>query len=322
VGAIAVSLSYAVLLVRLGRLEEALHLTSRVLDLSDVMQAIAMTASVTHAQILLYLGRMDEAAGWLSRAESVPAFGAAWEPAIRLRGIRGHQRLHAGDWQTASTHFLEAEELAERVGLREPCFSMQARHAVMAHLRAGRLPDAERVLGTLDARAASLPCRWPRIAALSARAGLAELAGDTKAANAAFTEALGLHAGLALPLERTETLLEYGTFLRRSGTPARARPLLAEAVRTAEAAGAAWLAGHAHQELAASGGRLRRRGDPAGLTQQEHRVSELAAQGLSNEAIASRLRVSPGTVKTHLEHIYAKLGVHSRRELTLRQSGS
>lgn len=56
------------------------------------------------------------------------------------------------------------------------------------------------------------------------------------------------------------------------------------------------------------------------LTPQELRVFELAAQGLSNEAIAGRLRVSPGTVKTHLEHIYAKLGVHSRRELILRRS--
>jgi DNA-binding NarL/FixJ family response regulator len=54
------------------------------------------------------------------------------------------------------------------------------------------------------------------------------------------------------------------------------------------------------------------------LTPQERRVSALAAQGLSNDAIASQLRVSAGTVKTHLEHVYAKLGVHSRRELMLR----
>ena len=318
-GVFGLSVSYAELLLRLGRLEEALRLTSRVLELSDVIPALVVTASVIHAEILLYLGRLDEAAGWLSRAESAPALRSTWEPAMRLRGIQGHHKLRAGDWQTASTQFLEAEELGEQAGIAEPCFSMQARHAVMAHLRADRPSDAERVLGRLDAQAASLPCRWPRIASLSARAGLAELAGDMKAADAAFTEALGLHADLALPLERTETLLEFGTFLRRTGASARARPLLAEAIRTAEAAGAGWLARQAHQELVASGGRLRRRGDMAGLTPQERRVFELAAQGLSNEAIARRLRVSPGTVKTHLEHIYAKLGVHSRRELILRR---
>jgi ATP/maltotriose-dependent transcriptional regulator MalT len=317
-GIASLNVCYATLLSRLGRLDEAHRLTSRVLDLCDVMPAIAMTTSVIHAETLLYLGRMNEADGWLSRAESAPAFRAVWGPALRLRGIRGHHALRTGDWQSASTLFLEAEELQERAGIGEPCFSMQARHAVLAHLRAGRRPDAERVLAKLDAQAARLPCRWPRIAALSARAGLAELADDARAADAAFSEALALHAGLALPLERIETLLEYGTFLRRTGASARARPLLAEAVRVAEATGASWLAGQAHQELVASGGRRRQRGDTTGqLTPQERRVSELAALGLSNEAIASRLRVAPGTVKTHLEHIYAKLGVHSRRELVL-----
>jgi ATP/maltotriose-dependent transcriptional regulator MalT len=317
-GVLGLNVSYAALLLRLGRLDEALHLTSRVLDLADVMPALALTASVIHAETLLDLGRLEESSVWLSRAESVPAFRTGWEPMLRLHGIRGHHALRAGNWENASERFLAAEELAEGAGVGEPCFSMQARHAVLAHLRADRRSDAERVLSKLDARAATLPCRWPRIAALSARAELAELAGDTPTANAAYTEALRLHAGLTLPLERIETLLEFGTFLRRASAYARARPLLAEAVRAAEATGAGWLAAQAHRELIASGGRRRRRGDMTGrLTPQERRVSELAAQGLSNEAIAGRLRVSPGTVKTHLEHIYAKLGVHSRRELIL-----
>jgi DNA-binding CsgD family transcriptional regulator len=165
-----------------------------------------------------------------------------------------------------------------------------------------------------------MPCRWPRIAAFCGRAGLAEQAGHPRAAEEAFSQALGLHADLELPLERIETLLEFGTFLRRVGASARARPLLAEAVSAAESIGANWLAGQAHKELAASGGRRRRRREVADrLTPQERRVFELAAEGLSNDAIASRLRVSAGTVKTHLEHIYAKLGVHSRRELMLRR---
>ena len=41
----------------------------------------------------------------------------------------------------------------------------------------------------------------------------------------------------------------------------------------------------------------------------------LAAQGLSNPDIAARLYISRGTVKTHLAHVYAKLGVVNRTDL-------
>jgi DNA-binding NarL/FixJ family response regulator len=41
----------------------------------------------------------------------------------------------------------------------------------------------------------------------------------------------------------------------------------------------------------------------------------LAAAGLSNPAIGSRLFMSRSTVKTHLSHIYAKLGITNRTEL-------
>ncbi|HEY1918024.1 MAG TPA: AAA family ATPase [Streptosporangiaceae bacterium] len=316
-GVLGLDVSYADLLIRMGRLEDALRLTAKVLDLADVMPALTMTAGLVHAEALLQLGRADEAATWLARAEAAPAFLASWAPALRARALRGQQALRAGEWEAASTHLRAAEKLSARAGIGEPCMSRWARHAVVSHLRAGRRADAQGVLDWLERCIRRLPCRWPRIAALCGRAVLAELTGDAAAAEAAFGQALDLHEGLDLPLERIETLLEYGTFLRRDGRQARARPMLAEAVSAAEAIGADWLARHAHRELAASGGR-RRRGSDNRLTPQERRVLELAARGLSNEAIASRLRVAAGTVKTHLEHIYAKLGVHSRRELMLR----
>jgi ATP/maltotriose-dependent transcriptional regulator MalT len=281
------------------------------------MPALTLSAGLVHAEALLQLGRPEEADSWLAQAEAAPAFRASWVPALRLRAINGQRALRAGEWEAASLHFRAAEKLSQQSGIGEPCLSPWARYAVLSHLRAGRAADAQRVLGWLDRCAARLPCRWPRIAALSGRAALAEAAGDEPAAEAAFGQAIKLHEGLELPLERIETLLEYGTFLRRTGSQARARPVLAQAVQAAEAIDAAWLGRHAHRELGASGGR-RRRGSSNRLTPQERRVLELAAQGLSNEAIANRLRVAAGTVKTHLEHIYAKLGVHSRRELMLR----
>jgi HD-GYP domain-containing protein (c-di-GMP phosphodiesterase class II) len=56
----------------------------------------------------------------------------------------------------------------------------------------------------------------------------------------------------------------------------------------------------------------KRRDGPAGLTAREVEVLGLVARGLSNKEIAERLVISPKTVRNHVEHIYAKLGVSSR----------
>jgi DNA-binding CsgD family transcriptional regulator len=48
------------------------------------------------------------------------------------------------------------------------------------------------------------------------------------------------------------------------------------------------------------------------LTDREAEILELVAAGLTNAGIAERLWVSPGTVKKHLENVYAKLGVANR----------
>jgi DNA-binding CsgD family transcriptional regulator len=51
---------------------------------------------------------------------------------------------------------------------------------------------------------------------------------------------------------------------------------------------------------------------PAQLTERERDVLELVAQGLTNGEVARRLFISSTTVRTHLEHIYEKLGVRTR----------
>jgi len=48
------------------------------------------------------------------------------------------------------------------------------------------------------------------------------------------------------------------------------------------------------------------------LTEREVEVLTLIAQGLSNPEIAEKLVLSVGTVKTHVKHIYGKLGVDDR----------
>jgi predicted ATPase/DNA-binding CsgD family transcriptional regulator len=51
------------------------------------------------------------------------------------------------------------------------------------------------------------------------------------------------------------------------------------------------------------------------LTPTERDVVRLAAEGLNNPEIGARLFMSRGTVKTHLSHVYAKLGIANRTEL-------
>ena len=50
------------------------------------------------------------------------------------------------------------------------------------------------------------------------------------------------------------------------------------------------------------------------LTAREREVLRLVADGLSNEAIATRLVISVNTVRNHVQHILAKTGAHSRSE--------
>ncbi len=56
-------------------------------------------------------------------------------------------------------------------------------------------------------------------------------------------------------------------------------------------------------------------GVPDALTEREHEVALLAARGLASRDIAARLRVSVRTVDNHLQRVYAKLEVRTRREL-------
>ena len=48
------------------------------------------------------------------------------------------------------------------------------------------------------------------------------------------------------------------------------------------------------------------------LTRREHEVVLLVAEGMTNAEIAGTLWISPGTVRRHLENVFAKLGVHTR----------
>jgi DNA-binding NarL/FixJ family response regulator len=64
----------------------------------------------------------------------------------------------------------------------------------------------------------------------------------------------------------------------------------------------------------------RRRGELRAhdLTARERQILQLAAEGMAGKTIARHLSLSPSTVKTHFENIYAKWGVSDRSSAVAR----
>ncbi len=140
--------------------------------------------------------------------------------------------------------------------------------------------------------------------ALFAEALLPEASGD----GARRGRAPALEAALQLSLSRgyLRPILEGGE---------RVRPLLESGLLRGLSSGAR---AHARVLLARlDAARAATRPDTAGaveLTDREREALALLCRGLSNKAIARAMYVSGETVKTHLKHLYDKLGVQSRRE--------
>lgn len=57
------------------------------------------------------------------------------------------------------------------------------------------------------------------------------------------------------------------------------------------------------------------------LTDREEGIIKLVIQGCGNEQIAEKLFISENTVKTHLGHIYDKLGIKNRQQLIVKLLG-
>ena len=118
-------------------------------------------------------------------------------------------------------------------------------------------------------------------------------------------------------LEHAVALLELGAAIRRGGRRAEAREPLRKALELAHACGADTIAERAHDELVTAGARPRR--DPtesrSTLTASEGRVARMAAEGMTNRAIAQALFLTENTIETHLRSVFRKLQIHSRTQL-------
>lgn len=118
-------------------------------------------------------------------------------------------------------------------------------------------------------------------------------------------------------IELARALVDLGAAQRRAGQQTAARETLRVGLDAAYRCGASGLADVARAELVAAGARPRRpalRGVDA-LTPSERRVSDLAAEGLTNREIAQALFVSTKTVEFHLRNAFLKLRIRSRRQL-------
>ncbi len=75
--------------------------------------------------------------------------------------------------------------------------------------------------------------------------------------------------------------------------------------------------GDADEPPGCSGSSGARAGQAGGLTKREQQIAALVASGLSNREIAEKLAISKRTVDAHVDHIFAKLKISSRVQLTV-----
>jgi DNA-binding CsgD family transcriptional regulator len=250
----------------------------------------------------LWRGELEEALRWLSpeagwtgeatgtylEAQALPALAAA----LRRLGRRDEAGDVAG----------RALELARRLDLPRVVADALSEQALLAH------PDR-----ALELQHEALGIRvehglrrsYPE--SLEALAGLAARGEQLEHATRLLAAADRARADLRCPRPRIE----------RPGYDA-----LRATLERAYGFAGAWDAGAALTADEAVGFARRSRGARdrpasgwASLTPAERDVVRLAVAGLSNPEIGARLFMSRSTVKTHLSHVYGKLGVANRTEL-------
>jgi predicted ATPase/DNA-binding CsgD family transcriptional regulator len=287
-----------------GRAAEARERLAAAVAAARAAGVPAVLASCLNEQARLLLGADPAAARSLSR-QVLAAAGAipAREVAAALLGAC-HAELADGAADPARSLAEEAAVLARRVGDK-----LTAARALHAHGLAARMGGDAAAAWALQREALAIR------AELGAAPGLAE-----------SLEALaGVCAGQGRGREAGELFGAADKLRADLGVVSGPDPRRARDVALAESAGAAefergWARGQRTEEIVTETlSREGRRAAATGwgaLTRAEIEVARLAAEGLTNREIGARLFVSPRTVQTHLSHVFGKLEVASRRELT------
>jgi predicted ATPase/DNA-binding CsgD family transcriptional regulator len=287
-----------------GRAAEARERLAAAVAAARAAGVPAVLAACLNEQARLLLGADPAAARSLSR-QVLAAAGAipAREVAAALLGAC-HAELADGAADPARSLAEEAAVLGRRVGDK-----LTAARALHAHGLAARMGGDAAAAWALQREALAIR------AELGAAPGIAE-----------SLEALaGVCAGQGRGREAGELFGAADKLRADMGMVPGPDPRRARDVALAESAGAAefergWARGQRTEEIVTETlSREGRRAAATGwgaLTRAEIEVARLAAEGLTNREIGARLFVSPRTVQTHLSHVFGKLEVASRRELT------
>jgi DNA-binding CsgD family transcriptional regulator len=273
------------------------------------------TGVVAQAIYLAFRGDIDGAEAIMAEGERVVLEASAAGVLAEMRHARGIIDLAAG------RHDEAYEQMRH---LFDP--DHESYHAIISGWATSDFVDAAvatdhaehvaTVLRRLEADAVRMKMPWWRVGVSYGRAVLAAQTGDAASAGLAFATARAMDLE-RWPLARARLALAHGTWLRRQRRVAESRAELRSARDLLDAIGVRYLADRAQHELGASGDAPRHRGIDVldELTPQELQIARLAAEGLSNREIGTRLYLSHRTVGSHLYRVFPKLGVTSRAQL-------
>jgi DNA-binding CsgD family transcriptional regulator len=226
---------------------------------------------------------------------------AHWSAAVLYNGLARYGEAMSAAGQAASYTVLPSPSIWALPELVEA--SARAGDAGLARDALERLAEATQSCGTDFPLGIEARCR--------------ALLSEDETAERGYQEAVERLGRTRLRPELARARLLYGEWLRRENRRGDARVQLRAAHEQFTSIGMEAFAGRAARELQATGEKVRKRTVETrdDLTSQERQIAQLADDGLSNPEIGARLFLSPRTVEWHLQKVFKKLDVHSRREL-------
>jgi LuxR family transcriptional regulator, maltose regulon positive regulatory protein len=296
---------------------------------------LAGDAYLALGSALVWQGRLTEAEPWIQRAERAVRAEAEPAVALRLHAVRAYFELACGREKDALAAFRAAERQAGRLVAPHP-MARQVRASLLRTLvRMGATEEAGQALAGLD------PEERETAEMRAALAAVRLAQGDPRSAALALGPVIDGSAPVSHRISMVEALLLEATARDELGDPGAAGNALERALDIVEPDGAvlpfllhpvpALLERHprhrtAHAALIAGildllAGASRSTSSPEQplsprdpLSESEIRVLRYLPTNLSAREIADELFLSWYTVKTHMRHLYAKLGTHTRHE--------